>query len=243
MHGKDAPLARRDGQRGRLDTGQFFRAGNFAGVFTSLVEGPVDYVKCQLQMRPHAYAGFFDCMRAIVTQNGALGLFHGLAPTLARNVPAYGLFFAVYESSREALVAPPPGRGEHVDVQHAVDALPALKTLLAGGVAGCAFWGFTYPIDVVKSTVQSDNTVTVAAPASRTGGAMDAAAESGSAGGRRYAGALDAARKIYRAQGARGFLQGFWPCILRAFPANAAAWGGYEYTTRLMAAGGAEYEY
>ena len=87
------------------------------------------------------------------------------------------------------------------------------------------------------------NTVAAAATISSTNGAKARSTGGTNANGQRqYAGALDAARKIYRAQGARGFLQGFWPCILRAFPANAAAWGGYEYTKRLMGADGVESE-
>lgn len=38
------------------------------------------------------------------------------------------------------------------------------------------------------------------------------------------------ARMIYRANGWRGFLTGFTPCIARAFPANAAAFLAFEWT-------------
>eukprot|EP00937_MAST-01D_sp_MAST-1D-sp2_P003882 g3882.t1 len=198
--GTGARLVRDEGQHGRLRTTQCLQVGAFAGCSTSLVEGPVDYAKCQLQMRPGAYDGFFGCMRDTVRARGARGLFHGLDVALCRNIPACALFFAVYERTRDGLVdrspvgqaGPPPARagagagtGAGGDEQQRlVDALPAGKTLLAGGVAGCAFWGFTSPVDVVKSSVQAG---------SAPGG-----------GGRRYHGAAGCARKIWRAHGWRG---------------------------------------
>ena len=38
-----------------------------------------------------------------------------------------------------------------------------------------------------------------------------------------YRSFLHAAKKIYRAEGMRGFYAGFTPCMLRAFPANAVS--------------------
>ena len=43
-----------------------------------------------------------------------------------------------------------------------------------------------------------------------------------------YAGFIDCIRQTHRALGLRGFFRGIGPCLLRAFPANAAAFGAYE---------------
>ena len=51
-------------------------------------------------------------------------------------------------------------------------------------------------------------------------------------GERRFAGWRDAAREIWRKDGARGFWRGFLPCFLRAFPANAMALLAFEGVMR-----------
>lgn len=89
--------------------------------------------------------------------------------------------------------------------------LSAWKVLLAGGCAGLGFWGPTYPLDVIKSTIQADSPD----PAKR-----------------RFRTMGDAARHIYSTHGLGGFYKGVTPCLIRAFPANAAAWGGLEFTLR-----------
>eukprot|EP01139_Manchomonas_bermudensis_P019226 Amastigsp_a676517_114.p1 type:complete len:300 gc:universal Amastigsp_a676517_114:949-50(-) len=182
--------------------------GMYAGVFCSLAEGPVDFLKCQLQLRASEYRGFLDCARKVYAINGIAGVYQGLVPTMARNVPAYGFFFATYSLATTGLAS---------EAEALSGSLASWKVLTAGGLAGAAFWGITYPIDVVKSSVQAD------APEKAK---------------RLYAGTLDAAAKIYAAHGWRGFFKGFTPCITRAMPANAAAWYGYELTQRAFAAAG-----
>ncbi len=49
-----------------------------------------------------------------------------------------------------------------------------------------------------------------------------------------YAGIRGAARAIYTEAGLRGFWRGFAPCILRAFPANAACFVAFEIAMRLL---------
>lgn len=41
-----------------------------------------------------------------------------------------------------------------------------------------------------------------------------------------YRNMRDAFKQVYRTSGLRGFFVGFTPCLLRAFPANAAAFTG-----------------
>lgn len=75
--------------------------------------------------------------------------------------------------------------------------------LIAGGTAGVLSWAFVIPIDVIKSRVQYG------------GGTM-----------------LECARCIYRESGIRGFFRGTLPCLMRAFPVNAATFLAYEETVR-----------
>lgn len=76
-----------------------------------------------------------------------------------------------------------------------------------------AYWGFTFPADVIKSSMQTD--------------AIDPKE-------RKYRGIVDCARQIYQTKGIRGFFRGFTPCMVRSFPSNAVCFFGYEYTRRLL---------
>jgi solute carrier family 25 carnitine/acylcarnitine transporter 20/29 len=62
-------------------------------------------------------------------------------------VPSYGLYFALYESSRNVMDA----------LADRYDRPPytALQQFLAGGSAGVASWFSVYPFDVVKSRIQA----------------------------------------------------------------------------------------
>lgn len=68
---------------------------------------------------------------------------------------------------------------------------------MAGGMAGVFSWIVTFPIDVVKTRLQSD----VAG---------------------KYSGAIDCFKKTYAAEGHKAFSRGLVSTILRAFPTNAA---------------------
>jgi len=77
------------------------------------------------------------------------------------------------------------------------------STLVAGGLAGMCNWLVAIPMDVVKSRLQ--------------------AAPEGT-----YSGATDVLRKLLAKEGPRALWKGAVPVLLRAFPANAACFLGFE---------------
>lgn len=90
--------------------------------------------------------------------------------------------------------------------------LPVGAALLAGGSAGFCYWLSCYPIDVVKARMQAAPDVSPPV----------------------YKGMTHCFRTIYRQEGYRAFFSGFTPCVLRAFPANAAAFVGFELALRAL---------
>ena len=79
--------------------------------------------------------------------------------------------------------------------------LSMARLFISGGVAGVAYWALTYPTDVIKSSLQSDEL---------------------QHSQRKYRGIVDCALKLYRDEGGwRRFFRGFSPCLLRSVPANA----------------------
>lgn len=96
---------------------------------------------------PVKYSGPMDVARHVLkSEGGARGLFKGLVPTLAREVPGNAIMFGVYETIKQYLAGGSDtsslGRG---------------SLMLAGGLAGGSFWMIVYPTDVVKSVIQVDD--------------------------------------------------------------------------------------
>jgi len=88
------------------------------------------------------YKGPTDCARQIWRAEGMRGIFRGLNITIAREIPAFGLYFSSYEAMTR--------RGD------ATKPISTVHMMTAGGCAGMCSWLFTYPIDFVKSRLQVD---------------------------------------------------------------------------------------
>jgi solute carrier family 25 carnitine/acylcarnitine transporter 20/29 len=82
------------------------------------------------------------------------------------------------------------------------------NVLIAGGLAGVGYWIPALPFDTVKSRLMA----------------------SGSA----HAGPRECAAALWREAGLRGFYRGWQPAMLRAFPANAAAFTAFDATMRAL---------
>lgn len=91
------------------------------------------------------YRGPIDCVRQVVQSDGIRGLWKGLGPTLVRDVPGVGAWYAGYEVTRKLLTGNLPA-----------SPLPAWKALTAGAMGGISFWLVAMPFDTVKSIVQTD---------------------------------------------------------------------------------------
>ncbi|EEC67489.1 hypothetical protein OsI_34751 [Oryza sativa Indica Group] len=93
------------------------------------------------------YGGPVDVAKQVLRSEGGVGgLFKGLGPTLAREVPGNALMFGVYEAIKQYLAG-----GQDTS------SLGRGSLVVAGGLAGASFWGSVYPTDVVKSVIQVDD--------------------------------------------------------------------------------------
>ncbi|XVF13617.1 hypothetical protein REPUB_Repub08aG0223000 [Reevesia pubescens] len=141
-----------------LTVNQQVLAGAGAGVAVSFLACPTELIKCRLQAQSALadsgsagmavkYGGPMDVARHVLrSEGGVRGLFKGLVPTLAREVPGNAAMFGVYEAVKQYMAGGPDtsklGRG---------------SLIVAGGVAGASFWFSVYPTDVVKSVLQVDD--------------------------------------------------------------------------------------
>ena len=133
-----------------------------------------------------------DCVKKTIAANGVKAPFQGLGATLARNIPANAAYLGSFEHMKMAAAE---SRGV------AVSELPAWLILGAGGLGGIFYWTLIFPVDVIKSSMQTD--------------AIDKPS-------RRYPTMVTTAQKLWAEGGVSRFYRGFTPCIIRAAPANAA---------------------
>jgi len=169
-------------------------AGFLTGAIVTCIEGPVDLLKCKLQAQvgKGQYSGVWDCVVKLFRQRGIRALYQGATAVTLRNAPCFANYFSFFEATKRKLT--PEG--------HATNLLIAM---VAGGVAGFGFWGLFYPLDIIKTRMQTDATD----PAER-----------------KYRNTLDCVKKTYAEGGVSAFYKGYVPTITRAVPVNAAIFLG-----------------
>jgi solute carrier family 25 carnitine/acylcarnitine transporter 20/29 len=211
VYGQAQDFLRSASNQKELSTNQYFIAGALTGSAVAFVESPVDLFKSQLQVQifeektnpnqTRRYNGVFDCASKIGRNYGIKGVYHGLTITIMRDIPAVSLYFGSYEWAKKFLRK----EGE--------SNLASWKLLTAGSLGGFNYWFATYPLDVIKSAIQSDKL---------------------SVTERKYSGIIDCVKKLYREGGYRRFFLGLSPCLIRSLPANAACFFGYEKTKQFI---------
>lgn len=184
---------------------QYFNCGAVAGFANGFLTSPIEHIRIRLQTQTsNTFAGPIDCFKQIHKVGGlSSGIYKGLAPTLVRESIGLGIYFATYE----ALIARELGN----KIYPTRSDIPGWKLCMYGGLSGYTLWLSIYPVDVIKSKLQTDS---LHKPT--------------------YRGSLDVFRDISAKAGIKGFYKGFVPTILRAAPANGATFAVFELTMRLL---------
>lgn len=129
----------------------YYLAGASAGIANSAISGPIEHIRIRLQTQPHGnarlYSGPWDCIKQVVQKSGYKGLFNGQNISIIREAQAYGCYFLTFEILMNKIVK--KRRQKRAEV-------PVWLVGIAGAMSGMAFWLGSYPLDVVKSKLQSD---------------------------------------------------------------------------------------
>lgn len=114
-------------------------AGCAAGLSQTLISCPMELIKTRAQLRSTSVMSTFrDTIRS---EGGLRALYRGFWATVARDAPAFAVYFSCYEFL----------------LKHSKKSTPStLMLLLAGGTAGAVSWLAIYPMDVIKSRIQAD---------------------------------------------------------------------------------------
>ncbi|MCJ1259492.1 carnitine transporter [Lignoscripta atroalba] len=184
-------------------------AGFFSAIPMTLITAPFERVKVLLQIQGQKtlapgekprYSGGLDVVRQLYKEGGVKSVFRGSAMTLARDGPGSAAYFATYEYIKRKMT-PKDGNG------NPSGDLSLTAVMTAGGAAGVAMWIPVFPIDTVKSRLQS------AEGRPTIGGTISG---------------------LYRSGGLRAFFPGMGPAMARAVPANAATFLGVELAHKAM---------
>ncbi|KAG0473313.1 hypothetical protein HPP92_015170 [Vanilla planifolia] len=79
-------------------------AGALAGTLVTLCLHPVDTVKTIIQANGSGQMSFHHVLRRIISQNGVLGLYRGIATNIASSAPISAIYTFTYESVKGSLL-------------------------------------------------------------------------------------------------------------------------------------------
>ncbi|TRM70257.1 mitochondrial carrier domain-containing protein [Schizophyllum amplum] len=188
--------------------GQLFTAGVAAGIANGIVSCPVEHIRIRLQTQSATnpvYKGPGDAIAKIYSQHGLAGIFKGQGVTFLREATGYGMYFLTYEKLVQR---------EMREKKIRRDQISPLNAIGYGALAGYALWAVIYPIDMIKSRMQTDGF----SPAT----------------GQKYKSALDCLRTVWRTEGLPAFTRGLAPTLIRSPFANGATFLGYELASRAL---------
>lgn len=183
---------------------ELFAAGAFSGIFTTSIMAPGERIKCLLQIQ----------------QGGNVPQKYNGMLDCARQLYAEGGMRSIYKGSVATILRDVPASGmyfmtyewvkEALVPQDASAKIKMAATIVAGGCAGIANWLVAMPADVLKSRLQT-------APE-----------------GTYPKGMRDVFKQLMEREGPKALYKGVTPVMLRAFPANAACFVGFELAVKFL---------
>ncbi|KAI8320096.1 mitochondrial carrier, partial [Martensiomyces pterosporus] len=188
-------------------------SGSVAGTVIAISCCPLELVKVQMQLAsllskdvavdggapPPAWAkSNLSVCREIVRRKGMFGLYSGLQLHIVRDLSGTAIYFASYETVKETLRR-----------LNGSDTTGPLTHMLAGGICGVVSWLLIFPVDLIKSTMQSQ----VLKP-------RDA---------QMFGSSWQCMRDIYGRMGLSGLYRGVSVSLIRAFPLHGLNFVVYEW--------------
>ncbi|KAJ2472822.1 hypothetical protein EV174_005779 [Coemansia sp. RSA 2320] len=169
-------------------------AGNLQG-------GGAAAATSQLRRAPAAplwAASNLSVCREIIRRRGLFGLYYGVGLHVVRDSSGTAIYFTAYETVKETLRR-----------LTGSDTTGPLTHMMAGGTCGVVSWLLIFPVDLIKSTMQSQ----VLKPSGAKG----------------FASSWQCVRDIYARLGLGGLYRGMSVSLIRAFPIHGLNFVVYEW--------------
>ncbi|TDZ19681.1 Mitochondrial basic amino acids transporter [Colletotrichum orbiculare MAFF 240422] len=198
-------------------------AGAVGGLATWVVSTPTELIKCRAQLASPPESSW-AITKDVWRKEGIRGLYFGGVVTALRDSVGYGFYFWSYELTTRWMGVGTADAGQETNLRE-----EAAKVLFCGGLAGIVTWASIFPLDVIKTRVQTQafEVAGETAPLLAARGSQP----------QKRVGAVQVAREAYREGGARVFFRGLTVCSVRAFIVNAVQWAVYEWAMYEMGQG------
>jgi len=176
-------------------------AGGVAGTTACVACYPLDLVRTRITTQfdgKETYRGITDAFAKIVHNEGLMGLYSGLGPTLMVAVPNFSISWVVYGSLKEyALEDELFYNLRKVDIDTGKSKLGFVLTLGCGAVSGIISTLVTFPFDTVRRRMQIQGQHF--RPEERVTG-------------------INMMRSLLKKDGLKGFYRGLTPEVLKVVP-------------------------
>ncbi|KAF2640070.1 mitochondrial carrier [Massarina eburnea CBS 473.64] len=192
-------------------------AGAAGGLASFVISAPTELIKCRAQVSTDQHASSWKIARDVWRKEGIRGLYYGGGITSVRDAVGYGFYFWSYEWSKQTMTSPDD-----------TDRQTAMKVLLCGGLAGVVTWASIFPLDVIKTRVQTQGLHAPVYAESERETLLQQHSRV------KTLSTFEVAKEAYRLEGARVFFRGLGICSVRAFVVNAVQWAVYEWMMRLL---------
>ncbi|KAF2664614.1 mitochondrial carrier [Microthyrium microscopicum] len=235
---------------------QMYLAGVVGGLATFVVSAPTELIKVRAQLE-NTGAGSSNTRLSSLSiakqtwkREGLRGIYLGGGITAIRDSVGYGFYFCSYDFAKKLLASPSDPNTQN---------LRAWQILLCGGIAGCISWASIFPMDVIKTRIQSQpllsaklQTTTAASPLSPTAGSLLPRSPQGVSYGTTSGqtspsssisqsltptvrkSTLAVTMDTYKTEGLSVFFRGLGICSVRAFIVNAVQWAVYEWVMTVL---------
>lgn len=177
-------------------------SGGVARTISVTVISPLELIRTKMQSKKLSYFEIGTAVKSLVKTRGIFSIWHGIGPTLLRDVPFSCLYWANYEFLKKTF--------NQIEPSFAF-------SFFAGATAGSVSAVLTLPFDVVKTYKQielgekeMENNVNQKESNNRT--------------------TKDVLKRIYRENGVRGLFSGIVPRVIKVAPACAIMISTYEFS-------------
>ncbi|XP_056639554.1 probable mitochondrial glutathione transporter SLC25A40 [Diorhabda sublineata] len=177
-------------------------SGGVARIISVSLVSPLELFRTKMQSQKLSYLELNQALKTLVKQDGLIGLWRGIFPTLYRDVPFSAIYWMNYETIKS--------------VMGVTDSKPSFwVSFCAGAFAGTVAASVTTPFDVVKTHQQIEFGET------NLYNAGDKTKKNRST--------IDVIRQIKAKHGVKGLFTGLAPRLIKVAPACAIMISTFEY--------------